>query len=80
MDGKWVPNHPSVPKNILNRKIGPLNHSRWLTLAARLIRLYISMNKDDEGFAAVKRLAMYCVKIYFPIHMEMKVNLASLFQ
>ena len=76
--GQRFPAHDSVPKNILDRVIGKLNHSRWLTLAARLIRLYVSMeanpNDPNDPFPAIKRMAMYCVKIYFPLHMSMKVS------
>ena len=32
----------AVPEKLGSEKCGPLNHSRWLTTASRLLRLYIS--------------------------------------
>ena len=32
----------SVPENTATEKIGPVNHAKWLTLGASLLRLYIT--------------------------------------
>ena len=37
--------------NPAQRKIGPLNHSRWLTHATRIERLLLSTNPDEPGAA-----------------------------
>ena len=37
--------------NIAQRKIGPLNHSRWLTHATRIERLLLSTNPDEPFYS-----------------------------
>ena len=37
-----------VPASVANRKIGPLNHARWLTLACRVLRVYVSHTLPPE--------------------------------
>ena len=46
------------------RIIGPVNHSRWLTSAIRMLRLY--MNSDDPS-NELKRLVNYIVMVYAPM-------------
>ena len=72
-DGEWVPNHPGVPANLMTRKIGPLFHARWLTLACRVMRAYMSMCPSHPKFGKIKSLALYVTNIYFPVHMDIKV-------
>ena len=31
-----------APASVANREIGPLNHARWLNLACRVLRVYVS--------------------------------------
>ena len=63
-----------VPKDLENLECGPVNHSRWLTTANRLCRLYVS----KHGFAGknLKNLTLiveYVVIVYFPCWFEAKI-------
>jgi len=42
---------------------GPLSHSRWLTLANRILRLYVSTQNCSEG---LKVLVKYVMQVYAP--------------
>ena len=53
--------------------VGPLFHARWLTLAARVLRLYFSMEPGDLHYGDIRRLVLYIVKVYFKTHMQIKV-------
>ena len=50
---------------------GPLYHSRWLTLACRILRYYVSVENTS---AALKLLSEYCVTVYFPTWFHIKAN------
>jgi len=52
-------------------KIGPLNHSRWLTLAARILRLYISTEQPSDS---LRMLAEFIVCHYTPMWFCIKKN------
>ena len=58
--------------NLAQRKIGPLNHSRWLTHATRIERLLLSTNPDEPFYSNQVLLATYITAIYFTGHMEVK--------
>ena len=58
--------------NLAQRKIGPLNHSRWLTHATRIERLLLSTNPDEPFYSNLVLLATYITAIYFSGHMEVK--------
>jgi hypothetical protein len=53
------------------QKPGPLVHSRWLTTANRLLRLYVSTENPSENLVA---LASYVVKVYAPVWFTIKVH------
>ena len=77
-----VPAHGAAPWNTstescvhvtpAQRKIGPLNHSRWLTHATRIERLLLSTNPDEPFYSNLVLLATYIIAIYFTGHMEVK--------
>lgn len=50
---------------------GPLSHSRWLTCANRILRLYISEVKPSDE---LKMLVSYIMKIYAPVWFEIKMH------
>lgn len=50
---------------------GKLCHSRWLTLASRILRLYVSYEKAPKN---VETLAEFVVKIYAPMWFLIKKN------
>ena len=56
--------------NLAQRKIGPLNHSRWLTHATRIEMLLLSTNPDEPFYSNLVLLATYITAIYFTGHME----------
>ena len=64
----WIPGSD----NLAQRKIGPLNHSRWLTHATRTERLLLSTNPDEPFYRNLVLLATYITAIYFTGHMEVK--------
>ena len=50
-------------------EIGPLYHARWITLASRILRLYVSEKFPSKNLSV---LAEFCIKVYFPSWFEMK--------
>jgi hypothetical protein len=54
-----------------SRKIGPLNHARWLTLAIRILCLY---TRDNKPTCNLKKLVHYIVRVYAPAWFEIKMS------
>ena len=54
-----------------SRSPGKLSHARWLTLANRLLRTYISTTKPSES---LKELATFIIKVYAPVWFYIKCN------
>ena len=50
---------------------GALNHSRWLTTANRLLRLYVA---SDKPSANLVHLVNYIVRVYAPLWFSIKMN------
>ena len=46
-------------------------HSRWLTLACRVLRYYVSFSSPSRN---LKTLAEFCIKVYFPSWFDIKAN------
>jgi hypothetical protein len=61
------------PESLAMQKPGPVVHSRWLTTANRLLRLYIATEKPNHNLVS---LATYVVKVYAPIWFSVKTNSA----
>ncbi|GBL98512.1 hypothetical protein AVEN_111632-1 [Araneus ventricosus] len=57
------------PEDLSNREPGPLSHSRWLTAANRVLRLYISLS-DPSG--NLKEINGFILKSYMPVWFAMK--------
>ncbi|XP_073811852.1 uncharacterized protein [Musca autumnalis] len=55
--------------NLANIKPGPVGHSRWITKASRLLRLYIATKDPSEN---LKILARYIMKVYVPMYLNVK--------
>jgi len=53
------------------RDPGALSHSRWLTAANRILRLYVATEKPSPN---LKTLATYIMKVYAPIWFQIKAN------
>jgi len=65
-------NTGSLTKNAMKKKIGPLCHSRWLTLATRILRLYIALSPNNTVFSKIKKLARYIIGVYWKMHINVK--------
>ena len=48
----------TVPPKLATQVAGPVNHSRWLTLAIRLLQLYTRTEKPTEGLQTVVKFIM----------------------
>ena len=64
-----------LPQRLANSEIGQYNHSRWLTFANRICRIYVS----DHGFKGqdaknLQLLAEYVTGVYFPIWFMYKIK------
>ncbi len=53
-----------VQPELAKRKLGRMSHSRWLTTAARLCRLYVSVTSTDAIASSLYALTSYVVVIY----------------
>ena len=64
-----------VSQWLANLDIGPINHSRWLTFANRVCRLYVS-DHGLKGKAAknLRLLTEYIVGVYYPTWFMYKVR------
>jgi len=50
-------------------QISPIVHSRWLTLACRILRFYTSTKQPSK---CLVQLTNFCLKIYFPTWFNIK--------
>ena len=60
-----------VDSDLQYLKVGPIVHSRWLTLGCRILRYYVSM---DEPSSNLETLTKFCLQVYFPSWFEIKLN------
>lgn len=64
-----------LPKSLALLEIGPVNHSRWLTTANRVLRLYVSLHdlqgKEDHN---LRLLTEFIVGVYYPCWFMAKVK------
>lgn len=58
-----------VSVHLSNTKPGPIAHSRGLTKARRLLRLYVTTNNPSKN---LKILANYIIKVYMPMYFKLK--------
>lgn len=58
-----------IPADLSNKKPGGIAHSRWLTKANRLLRLYVTTNNPSQN---LKILANYIIKVYTPMYFNVK--------
>lgn len=56
---------------LANRSPGALNHSRWLTTANRVLRLYVATIKPSEN---LKTIATFILKVYAKIWFAIKAR------
>lgn len=60
-----------VSSDLANIKPGSLNHSRWLTAANRILRLYATKTDPEEKLVI---LATYVMRVYGPMWFKIKCN------
>lgn len=53
----------TVPKKLANLTPGPLNQARWLTLASRVLRAYVS---ESNPMKELVNMAAFVMKVYVP--------------
>lgn len=61
--------------DVLKQVIGPVNHSRWLTIASRLCRLWVSkhnMRRNSLNYKSLKVIVSYIVSVYAVMWFEIK--------
>jgi hypothetical protein len=56
---------------LLKKSPGTMSHSRWLTTANRLLRLYIASEEPSEN---LKTLVLYVIKVYAPLWFRIKMK------
>ena len=59
----------TVSPNLANKDPGKLAHSRWLTFANRILRLYVGTAKPTKN---LKELATFIMKVYAPTWFDIK--------
>lgn len=59
-------------EKVTRQKPGKVAHSRWLTTANRIVRLYVSTPASSPFYEALKSLATYIVRVYAPIWFNVK--------
>ena len=64
-----------LPKELSLLEIGPVNHSRWLTTANRVLRLWVSKNRFDRNHQKnLQYLAEFVIGVYYPCWFQAKVK------
>ncbi|GBP46966.1 hypothetical protein EVAR_30998_1 [Eumeta japonica] len=61
----------TVPQNLASKDPGKLAHSRWLTCANRILRLYVGTTKPSQS---LKDLATFIMKVYAPTWFDIKTK------
>ena len=59
-----------VSIEIARKSPGKMSHSRWLTTANRILRLYVSTTDPDDNF---KMLVEFIMRVYAPMWFKIKV-------
>lgn len=54
-------------EQLINLQPGPIFHARWLTLACRILRLYVGTDKSMSYYSNLKSLAEFIIKSYAPV-------------
>ena len=52
-------------------QVGPVIHSRWLTLGCCILPCYVSFDKPPKN---LEILAEFCIQVYFPSWFEIKMS------
>ena len=64
-----------LPENLINLKIGPISHFRWLTTANRFCRLWVSFHfLTEKTFKNLRLIIEFIVGVYYPCWFQIKVK------
>lgn len=58
------------PEDLSIRDPGPISHSRWLTTANRVLRLFISVENSEK----LNQMVIFILKSYMPMWFSIKVS------
>lgn len=61
----------SISESLRNREPGNMAHSRWLTAANRILRLYVSTTEPSQSLVT---LTEYVIKVYAPVWFSIKLK------
>lgn len=67
----------NIDHNVLKQIIGCLNHSRWLTTASRLCKLWVSVlpfRRNSKSYKSLKVIITYIVSIYAKMWFVIKLS------
>ena len=67
----WLIIHEASDPDLQLLEVGPLCHSRWLTIGGRILRYYVSQDKPSLTLVLLTEL---CIKVYFPKFFEVKAK------
>ena len=65
----WAFINGEVDEDLAHLEIGPLNHSRWLTFACRILRFYVSQLNQTRNLCLITEFA---IKVYFQSWFDIK--------
>ena len=63
--------HGECSSDLALRKPGPIAHSRWLTTACRILRLYVATEKPSDNLII---LSKYIINVYAPVWFYIKTK------
>ena len=58
----------SVDSNLQYLEVGPINLSRWLTLACRILRYFVSIKNPSQN---LKHLSQFCIQFIFQVGLKL---------
>lgn len=61
-----------VPRKLASATIGPLCKARWVTMASRILRLYVSEEYPSD---VLKTIVNYIIRVYAPTIFRVKLQL-----
>lgn len=64
-----------LPKDLANKKGGPINHSRWLTTAQAILMLWVRHHKlQGESLRKFELIVKFVIQSYFKLYFDIKVR------
>ena len=65
----------TVDPDLMELAVGPISHSRWLTTANRILRLYVSKHGlRGKNRKHLRQLAQFIVVVYYPMWFSIKCS------